>query len=682
MKIKNIFRGCVVAVVASMAVTACTDEIKFGDAFIEKAPGGTVTIDTVFNSATYTQQFLTALYSRQYYGLPFNSNAGNSNSPYTGKFDGLTDCYHLHWAGAALASRYYPNTMTANNEPLMSYSNDNVWEVVRQGWLLINNIDNVPGLTDTQKANMVAQTKCIIASRYFDLFMHFGGLPLVDHAYSGTEGTYELPRASVDSTVVFMTNLLDEAIPNLLWAYNGNTTETNATQTGRWTQAGAMALKAKILLFAASPIFNADAPYYDGTTEAETNHLVWYGNYDASRWQKALTACKDFFTALNANGYYALNQATSKTPDGYRQAYRMGYILDSSTEVLHYTRVADYYGTQGTYCWWNWGLNTYGINRNSYLPTEEYVEMFPWSDGSPFDWETDSTKGRITGTNGRLFYQYKSVRGGVVKTASRDPRLYENAIVNGQQYQLDWTNGTSTGNVYEIWVGGNNASYNVANGDLANGGKVTENLATGFATGYGAIKYLLGEEYHRKYDMHWVVLGLDEMYLMYAEALAQTGDLEGALEQVDVVRARVGLKGLNGCNPDLNLKSNKENLIEEILRERACELGMSNNRFFDMVRYKRTDWMTKQLHGLVTYRMQKNSSGVWVRTMKAWIGDDKDAGVVEPSRFEYVRFPLQTNVRSLWSKSSTDPEVKKYLMSPFPQTEINKGYGLIQNPGW
>jgi len=230
--------------------------------------------------------------------------------------------------------------------------------------------------------------------------------------------------------------------------------------------------------------------------------------------------------------------------------------------------------------------------------------------------------------------------------------------------------------------------YNVANGDLANADPakpwdmITENLTTAFASGYGTIKYVLGEEYHRKYDMHWTMLSLDEMYLMYAEALAQTGNLSKAIEQVDIVRARVGLKGLNGCNPTLNLTSNKENLIEEILRERACELGMSNNRFYDMVRYKRTDWMTKQLHGLVTYRMQQNSSGKWVRTMKPWIGDDKDAGVVEPSRFEYVRFPLKSNVRALWGKSEDDPEVKKYLMSPFPLNEINKGYGLVQNPGW
>lgn len=677
----NIYKAGLAAVAAAMSLTACTDNIAFGNAFIEKAPGGTVNIDTVFNSATYTQQFLTALYARQYYGLPFNTAGGNSNSPYTGKFDALTDLYALHWSSTAVYNRYYKNTMTSNDQPLMSYNKDNVWEVVRQSWLLINNLPAVPGLTDEQKANMAAQAKCIIASRYFDLFMHFGGLPIITKAYTGTEGSYNEPRGTVEQTVDFMVKLLDEAAPDLVWAYNGNTSETDATQTGHWTKAGALALKAKILLFAASPIFNADKPYYDGTTEAETQHLVWYGDFKQERWETALKACEDFFNQLAANGYYKLNEtdAVKPTPDDYRQAYRMGYILDSSPEVLHYTRVASNWGTQGTYCWWNWGLARYGINRNSYSPTEEYVEMFPWSDGTPFNWDTDYAKGRIEGSKGRLFYSYKALRGGAVeKTASRDPRLYENAIVNGQQETLDWTTGKSTGNSYENWVGGYTAAYNVLDKD----GNVVDALTTACPTGYGCIKYLLGEEYHRKYDMHWNVLTLDEMYLMYAEALTQCGQNEKALEQVDKVRARVGLKGLDACNKNLDLKTNKANLIEEILRERACELGMSNNRFFDMIRYKRTDWMTKKLHGLGIYRMQQNSSGQWVRVEKPWRGDDKNAGVVEPSRFEYVKFELKNPHRSFWDMDPNDPGVKKYLMSPYPQTEINKGYGLVQNPGW
>ena len=53
----KIVSGAVALAVGSMAFTACTDDVKFGDAFIEKAPGGTVTLDTVFNSAEYTTVF-------------------------------------------------------------------------------------------------------------------------------------------------------------------------------------------------------------------------------------------------------------------------------------------------------------------------------------------------------------------------------------------------------------------------------------------------------------------------------------------------------------------------------------------------------------------------------------------------------------------------------------------------
>ena len=66
---------------------------------------------------------------------------------------------------------------------------------------------------------------------------------------------------------------------------------------------------------------------------------------------------------------------------------------------------------------------------------------------------------------------------------------------------------------------------------------------------------------------------LAELYLIYAEALAETGNNVKALEQINKVRARVGLGKLEVMNPELSLTTNKENLIKEIMRERACELG-------------------------------------------------------------------------------------------------------------
>lgn len=65
MKLQNIFYASAITLMSIAAFTACTDDVKFGNSFVEKAPGGTVTIDTVFNSAEYTRQFLTGIYGMQ-----------------------------------------------------------------------------------------------------------------------------------------------------------------------------------------------------------------------------------------------------------------------------------------------------------------------------------------------------------------------------------------------------------------------------------------------------------------------------------------------------------------------------------------------------------------------------------------------------------------------------------------
>ena len=491
-------------------------------------------------------------------------------------------------------------------------------------------------------------------------------------------------RSSVEETVEYMVSLLDEAIPHLQWEgnkyiYTLSTERIYPDNSGgrniesrRWTQAGAMALKAKILLFAASPLFNADKPYFNQISEQQKT-LVWYGNYDASRWQRALEACHDFFSMLETKGYYDLTKATPtsrppvKTPASYRKAFRDGYWKVNSKEVLMSSRVSHIYGTQTSYVWLDW--NTWNQNRLNLSPSEEYAEMFGWSDGTPFRWKEDSIAKKIDGENGKLFFEYKS---GVGKTASRDPRLYENMICSGQQ-RLSMS-GTETGDIYELWRGGKDANFNVIDVN----GNVVEAKTSFCPTGYAAMKYVISRNEVWRDPHHWVMLSLNEMYLMYAEALAQTGNLVEAIDYIDIIRDRVGLKSLATCYSNtygIDLTTDKDLLLEEILRERACELGMSNNRFFDMVRYKRTDWMTRQLHGLATIRMMKNSNNEWVE-------DNRNNTQSEPTVFKFYKFPLQTCARMLWGKDKDSDEVHKWLLSPLPQEEIDKGFGLVQNPGW
>ena len=200
-----------------MLTTSCVDEIKFGNSFLDKPAGGTATIDTVFGSAIYTQQFLNGIYGRQYYGLPYYNGTyvPSSSDTYTGKFEALTDCWQLHWSGANLYSQYYNGSHTAKysrRQDKFCYNDEKVWEVVRECWILMENIDRVPDLSESEKARMIAEAKCLIAVRYFDMFRHYGGLPLVYASFSGTDASYDYPRATVEKTVEYMIDLLDQAI--------------------------------------------------------------------------------------------------------------------------------------------------------------------------------------------------------------------------------------------------------------------------------------------------------------------------------------------------------------------------------------------------------------------------------------------------------------------------------------
>ncbi len=86
---------------------------------------------------------------------------------------------------------------------------------------------------------------------------------------------------------------------------------------------------------------------------------------------------------------------------------------------------------------------------------------------------------------------------------------------------------------------------------------------------------------------------------------------------------------------------------------------------------------------MATYRMNQDpATKKWVRRNAPWFGDDKNAEIFQPTRFEYEFFELIQGKRVLWGKDKNSQEVLKWLMMPFPQDEVNKGYGIVQNPGW
>ena len=626
----------------ALFASSCVDQVKFGDSFLEKAPGVAVTQDTIFGKATYARAFLWDTYNKLYYGLPvyWNTVEGKMN---TGIFEMMSDCWHSHTDWNGINRKYYSGSYKAGDEDSsddtrFGYTKENCWEAIRAALLFVENVERVPDMDDAEKKRLAAEAKVIVASRYFDLFRHFGGLPLIKETYD-VQPSYELPRATVEETVKYMVDLLDEAAatPQLPWDLG--TDDTN--WQGRFTKASAMGLKCKILLFAASPLFNDNVPYCtEPPQDAVINHQVWYGAYKPELWDQCWQACVDFFTELQSKGYYELTQATEATAQGYRNAYNKAYFTrENNKELLISTHISRF-GKFNSWDEWQY-IFVKGDNGTVYTggltPTLEFMEMFPISNGEPF---------RLNAATNPFYTDNDYNR------PTRDPRLYETMLVNGTQFG---------DHAAELWIGGR---------DNIND---TEKETGKYATGFGCYKfYKEGVNSLKDKYLQWPYLRLAEMYLIYAEALLKSkNDLTGAIEQVNKVRARVGLGDLAACNPDKNLTTDADALLEEILRERACELGLEDVRLFDMTRYKREDLFRKQLHGLKIYRNDGGGNTPWSGTT------GNSSAYPKPTQFTYEAFPLVNPSRAWWSNFSP-----KWYLSAFPPSEVNKKYGLTQNPGW
>lgn len=662
---KKILVNILVLAMTSGIFTACVDDINVGDAFLEKAPGVEVNIDTVFNKAEYARNFLWSAYGQIY--CTYTSGNMMNGAP----IDVLSDSYHCYVQWGGPIQSYYPGGLTedaqdtdnGNFQGKFSYSTKggldsdaggrvSIYETVRKCWQIIENIDRVPDMSESEKSCLRGEAYTIMASRYYDAFRNFGGLCLVKKAFPVGEDFTE-GRSTAWQTVEFIDSLIQCAIDEP--GYRWNVPDADLGQwSGRLTRASARALRAKVWMFAASPLFNNSEPYMTYTkkpTGFENEEHVWFGKEDPSLWNRCLQACNDFFADNDANGsYYQLVQPTSQDEAGYRTAYRRAYRYRN--DATHHEKLFDAHPTltlsDGG---WGWGWRGFALDcyrQGGAVPTNELMECFGMQDGRNFPYAD-------------LYGAGKNPQG-IDMFAERDPRLYETMVVPRHDLPAGFDyNGV---NFNDPWVGGcleNNSNFNSNADDVA--------------SGYCKFKWMLDYKGGSRYDDEYIgvsYIRLAEMYLIRAEAKAETGDLRGALDDLHVVRSRVGLGRLETMNPSLNLTSNKENLINEILRERNCEIGSEcGDRLYDMVRRKRQDLFTKPLHEIRIYRL--DSAG------KRMTGDTQYKAGESWPKFEYEKPEISIGHRRWW-----DPGywTNKWYLDPVSRIEIQKGYGLTQNPGW
>lgn len=666
-------------------LTSCVDEVNIGNAFLEKAPGVDINIDTVFSKPEYTRNFLWSAYGQLY--CTYTSGNMMNGAP----IDVLSDSYHCYVSWGGPKQSYYPGGLTEDAQDTdngnyvgkFSYSTKSpsydadgrvsIYETVRKCWQIIENIKRVPGMSEDEKSRLRGEAYTIMASRYYDAFRNFGGLCLVKKAY-GVGENFTGGRSTAWKTVEFIDSLIQCAIdePGFIWSIP----DADIGQwSGRLTKASARALRAKVWMFAASPLFNDDEPYLRYTktpTGLESEEHVWFGKKDPALWNRCLQYCNDFFAENEANGnYYQLVQPATQDEAGYRAAYRRAYRYRNN-ETYH-EKIFDVQPTQylsdavvdgQRQNSWGWGWAGFALDcyrQGGAVPTNELMECFGMQDGRNFPYMN--------------IYGPGNNPTGVDIFANRDPRLYETIMVPRQSLPAGFDYAGK--NYIDSWEGG--AMYF----DKSNFGDATSDDC---ASHYRKFKWMLDYQDNRMNDEYIGVsyIRLAEMYLIRAEARAETGDLQGALNDLHVVRSRVGLGRIEAMNPALNLTSNKENLIDEILRERNCEIGAEcGDRIYDMIRRKRQDLFTKPLHEIRVYRLDANGNRMPLEKENA---DGSKEGIDlrwDPStpwpKFEYEKPQIVNGARRWWEPGYW---TNKWYLDPVSRIEIQKGYGLTQNPGW
>ena len=593
MNYKNMATGFMVG--ATLLFTACED-LKFGEKFLEKPVSNELNIDSVFNKKIYAEQALAEAYHSLPDFLPTQGRLGY------GTLEMLTDLADWNKKGAP---KYYSGTVdgTSLYTEHMPYRLGVASQMIgvgpiygiRRAYIYIENVDRVPDMTEQEKAVGKAEAKVIIAYHYSQMLRYYGGMPWIDHAYTA-EDEMKFPRMTVEQTVEKIVNLLDEAAGVLPW-------EVDAANDGHLTKAAAMALKNRVLQFAASPLFNADEPYLQG--DASTQLITWYGNYSADRWQKALDAGLAFLRE-NDGRYKLVNTGNP------REDFAAGYFNRHNGEVLISSRRFITYMTGKT----PFAQVRYGVAS----PTLNYIDMFQMNDGTEFSWDNPDHK------------KYPFFKDGKPR---RDIRLYETLAINEDKFQGK--------KVVEIYEGTKQNPYN--SGQYSKNGAAMRKFVRNWK-----------DEVNGKF-YSCPLLRLPELYLNMAEAMNELGKAETADEfgntaydYLNMTRNRAGM-------PDITKKEAKpgEELREAILRERALEFGYEEVRYFDLMRWKREDLIRQPLSRLIVKKVTAEPGFTYT----------PHQGMFEQR--QYLK-------EGIWSK--------KYFLLPLPVDEINKKYGLIQNPGW
>lgn len=492
----------------------------------------------VFNDVKLLEAYVNATYAR----IPDNFSSQQRMGT-----DPLADHVYLKNNRGEGAPEYAQNRVDALNVEGIT---KNAWSRNYAGIRHINSyFAQVEGssIAENELDPLTGQMHFLRAYFHFDLMSYYGGIPIITDRFEISDENFDLPKNTIEEVVDFIVSELDKAIPLL----------EETAPSARASKAAAMALKGRVLLYAASPLLNSSGDMSKWTTAADANKAV-------------------------------MDLTTYPITDDYRSIFLSRPAI--ADEVI-FTREYNLEVSQGTWSGANTMFWPNGYQGwHSVSPNQKFVDLFEMTNGETPYLSDGVTVNPASGYDPQNPYE------------NRDPRFSDIVLYNGAMFK---------DRDVQYWI-----EYETdGNGDHRDRTEVAGGLDTHLspiyfwepsATNYAFRKFtdptelpaLSGnptEEFTPD-----IKFRKTEFYLNYAETQIALGNEGAARDAINAVRARTSV-GM----PAITVSG--EELVEAYRRERAIELSLEGHRFFDIRRWRIAEnVMGKPMYGI---NVEKLSTG-------------------------------------------------------------------------
>lgn len=510
---------------------------------------------------------------------------------------------------------------------------------IREANIFIQNVHalNEQGITPTEVEYMKAECRFMKAYYYALLANTYGGIPFAPDEITPSNFNLSdlmIGQTPYDQVIDWCDKELQAASKILPAKY------TEARKYGRATSIMCLAVRARMLLYAASPLVNGNTDYANYKNDKGENIISQ--TYDASKWRKAADACKELITEAEAAGYklYEVKMSDGKIdPFMSYQDMMFKRFDEGNTEILfarpggcdysEYEKLATPLRSSG-----NGGLGVTqslvdAFSMENGLPITDPASNYKEEGFSDADEQRDNTDWASLCNGGFI-----TRKGTYNMYCHREPRFYICVNFNNGYFNQE------------------DRVYNMFRGD----GTETDNNGTHDApqNGYFAKKKIYYKDNVKQGSYQYrpgILYRLGEAYLNYAEALneCEPGN-EEILTYLNKIRERAGVRQYTTGNTDdnyihvnLNNQSEMRNLIHA---ERRVELNCEGLRYDDLRRWKEAEKvLTGPFYGMNAY--------------------GRDAASF------YKRTVYQTRVYK-----------KAFYWFPIHQSEMDKNTKLKQAPYW